>query len=396
MISSIYRLAILSTLTVGSLSAFAEDSSVLSSGVTAGSQLSAQMPEDAYSGVKGSKLTLTTTVIGKSMEDRYVNSKWGGGILDVVGERVFNDELSAKLDLTFNLAAGSFSNQYGSEGAAPLGLQLNAAFMTYKPLEAFSLELGVLVTEFSSLPSTFEANGFPGARETVTLKGDLLKASVFAMQAIPTSSTAAVQPSENGITTQVHMAGVGVTSNPDDKENLTLLAGVTAYRFRDLNTSAATDSQYLGNSVVTVGSQARFKYEFAGTETGAAVTYKFTPSTNFKLSGALIRNDQAPDGLNRGYLYAGTLVTPAGRNKLLTTSLGYFYNEGDTLPGSYAAVGKGFNNRFGNTFSIKWSNEKNKTAGYVKYARANEIDDKPYTADREIVTIGLEAAYDIL
>ena len=108
-----------------------------------------------------------------------------------------------------------------------------------------------------------------------------------------------------------------------------------------------------------------------------------------------MRNELAPEGKDRGYLYTVGFAQPLGFREV-SASIGYFYNEEDTLPASYTSSGKGSNNRFGQVARLGYSNSKENVSGYIQYTRANEIVNKPYTADRDIVVLGLEVSYDVL
>lgn len=341
-------------------------------------------------------LSISTGMLGRSLEDKYVNSKYAGATMDLSGSHAINDQLEARLAVGFFLTAGSYSNLYGSEGAAPNVVYLDEAAVTYKPLSFLSIEAGVILTEFSSLPSNLEALGFPSFRQTLHTSGDNYKAELYATQAIPTSDTAAVQATKSGITTTLQVYGLSATTNPNDQKGLTVAGSISRFEFKNLNTSAASDSSQLGNTVDGgLGPQARFRYGYAGTETGARLAYRFSNGFKSALSGAFIRNEEAPSDRNRGYMYTGALELPMGTN-VLSGSLGYFYNESDTLPASYTSSRKGSNNRFGQVGRVMLSNHKKDVSGYVQYTRANEIVNKPYTADRDIVVLGLELGYDIL
>ncbi len=381
--------------TICSLSVLASSPTFASA--TATLQAPAKSVGEIAPGAQATKLQISAGVIGKSMEDRLVNSKWAGGQLGLVGVREFFENMSGTLDLSFLMSAGTFSNQYGEEGLAPTAFWVNEASIAYQPLKILKLEGGVIPMSFSSAPSALDAPGFPALRQSLLWERETFKASLFAAQAIPTSGTRAVKPSENGITTSFTAFGasVGIGTNDRRPSPIALNTSLMRYDFRHLNASAATDSQYLGNTVVAPGSQARFKYGFGGYEATAGLKVRVTPRWSTHASGAFIRNDLAPEPNNKGYQYVGGFGWAFGEREV-TLSGGYFYNESDTIPGTYASMGKGYNNRFGNTARIGFEDKKEQISGFVQYVHSNEIEDRPYTADRSTVTFGLEAAYDVL
>jgi hypothetical protein len=344
---------------------------------------------------KDTKLTLTPGLLGRSMEDQFANSKYAGGTVNVSGSRKFGHVFTANLDVDFLLMAGSFTNQYTDEGKAPNALILNQAYVGAEITKSLTIDAGVIATSFSALPSLWEANGFPSLRETLTLDNSLFDASLFAMQSIPTSDTRTVKSTENGLNTSLNTFGLILGFGENKKAGLGLQTGLTRYQFQNLNSSAATDSQYLGNTVVAPGPQAKFKYEYAGLESAAMLRYQTQQKTTLSLSGAYIKNDQAPTDFNKGYSYAIAIETPIN-DVMVSASAGYFYNEADTLPAAYSLGARGYNNRFGQRAKIGFKNLRDDVSGFIQYTKANEIEDKAFTADRNFIVFVLEVPYEVL
>lgn len=340
------------------------------------------------------KLSMTTGITGSSREDRFVNSKYVGGIISIEGEASISDYFSSRLGLTFFLTEGSYSNRYGSEGKAPKAMYLDEALVEVRPIEQVAVQAGIVKTRISPFTSTLDANGFPGFKETVKLEGDYLKTSLMAIQAMPTSTTATVKQSESGVTTSFIAYGGEISTNPKGSDGLTLQASLARFEFNNLTSSAAKDSEGLGNSIQST-SQSRFLYGFAGTETGLGASYKFNKDTSLKIGGTFLRNDLAPEQKNKGYVYSASLSFPAFSGSL-TTSAGYYYNESDTLPATYTSGTRGFNNRFGQFGSLRHTLKKHNLSSYLRFTRVNEIEDRPTVDDRNSVSIGLEVDYDIL
>lgn len=345
---------------------------------------------------KRTEFSLSTGLLGRSMEDLYVNSKYAGGTIALSGAHRISKELSARMEVGFILSAGSYSNLYGSEGSAPNIVYIDEAAVSYRPLKNLLFEAGVILTQFSTMPSNLESLGFPSLRQAYDFGNEDTKAQIFAQQSIPTSDTAAVQATQAGITTTFLAYGAGFSTNLQKENGFGFSGSASRFEFNNLNASAATDSQLLGNSVDSAGGpQARFRYGFAGTELGAGASYRFSQGTELSLNGAFLRNELAPEGKDRGYLYTVGFAQPLGVSEV-SASIGYFYNEEDTLPASYTSSGKGSNNRFGQVARLGYTNSKENVTGFVQYTRANEIVNKPYTADRDIVVLGLEVSYDVL
>lgn len=387
--TSLYKVTLGLATCLMALAAHAEGSAVESSNIA----ISAAVPQSQVDKKIG--LELTTTLLGSSLEDQIENSKWAGGELDIVGHRKFTSYLSTRIDLTVLMSTGTYTNQYTDAGKAPNAIFLNEAVLQLDPLKFFTFEAGVIQTDFLSLPSNFQPLGFPSLRETIHIQGDVLKLSTFAMQSIPTSDSKAVQPTENGLITTLNTFGLSLGTPTEDKDDPGLAVGVTRFSFNNLNASAAQDSQYLGNTMVSPGPQPRFAYDFAGTEFGAQGKMKLTKNWSGSLNGAYLKNDLAPDGSNVGYTYSGGLtVAIAGLEYGIV--LGHFYNETDTLPASYASLSRGYNDRLGNKAVLTIEDKKQKIVGKIQYVESTPIIDMPYITDRSTLLFSLESAYEIL
>jgi hypothetical protein len=350
-----------------------------------------------------SKFKLTVGLSGSSKEDRYMNSKSAGAVFGVAGERTFTSYLSGRVEATFLMMTGSFSNRYGDEGKAPTFMAIDEAVVALKPYEymtdgmstlGVTLEAGVIPTSFSAFTSTLDANGFPGFKERLHTEGDQLKASAFAMQSMPTSGEPSVKMTESGVTTTFAAVGADIATNPKDHDGLTLKASLVRFDFRNLNESAAKDSEKKGNTIIP-GAQPRFQYEFGGYEGALGGSFKFSDGTVLLVGGTLLRNEFAPETKNKAYIYSVGLGLPLRKN-LLTTTLGYFYNESDSLPAAYQSSSRDFNNRFGQWVNVKYELEKEKVSTYLKYTRVNEIEDSPLRDDRDQISVGLEVEYEVL
>lgn len=341
------------------------------------------------------KLSMTAALMGVSSEDKVMNSKQGGPRFDLAGSHKMNSYLKGEFEMSLFVMTGSLTNRYTDEGAAPNGFMLGRALVEVTPVSWAFVQAGVLDVSFSSLLSTWDNQGFPGLKEGLVAKGDNFEATLWASQTVPTSSTKEVKSSEDGINTQLQLVGVTLSNDPDDKKDFKVKANATHFQFKNLTTSAATDSQYLGNTVTPVGSQARFVYEFEGNEFAALVGFKLGQRWKMEFSGSELRNTAAPEQLNKAQYVQGK-ISYLTNGPQLGLTVGSFANESDTLPASFTAARFANNNRFGYTVKFDSNWEKDKITTFVRYTRANEIEDKPFSADRQTISIGLEAAYELL
>ncbi len=337
---------------------------------------------------------LMTILIGRSIEDQIVNAKWMGTSFELVVDQEFQSWLKAHLDMNSFFATGSFSNLYTQEGHAPSGFLLTEASLEVDPFSFMSFKGGVLFTEFSDIHSSFQGAGFPGARAALHFKNETLSTELWTSQVIPTSDTAEVKSAENGITSRLSLVG-GNLKLGDAKSLANLKLGLTYFDFIDLTSSAAVDSQYLGNTVTLTGSQARFNYDFKGWETSGSTSIRLGSRTRIGVDGSYLKNPQAPETANLAYSYVFKLTRKFGLIDVIP-SFGYFYNESDSLPATYSRLNYSYNNRLGTIAGLATVFTKQKITAFARWLKADEIEDRPFTADRNIVTIGVEADYDIL
>lgn len=341
------------------------------------------------------KLSVNAALVGVSSEDKVMNSKQGGPRFDLAGSHKFTSYLKADIDVSLFVMTGALTNRYTNEGSAPNGFLLGRAVLEVAPVSWAYLQVGVLDVSFSSIISTWDNQGFPGLQEGLVAKTDSFEATVWASQTIPTSSTKEVRSSENGINTQLNLVGLTLSNDPNEKRDFKLQANATHFQFKNITTSAATDSIYLGNTVTPVGSQARFTYEFEGNEFAGLMGYKFTERWKMEVSGSELRNNAAPEQLNKAQYVQGKIFYKTNGPELGLT-MGSFANESDSLPAVFTSSRSANNNRFGYTVKIDSNWEKEKFTTYMRYTQANEIVDRPFSADRTTISIGLEAAYEIL
>jgi hypothetical protein len=111
--------------------------------------------------------------------------------------------------------------------------------------------------------------------------------------------------------------------------------------------------------------------------------------------GAALRNFEAPVGARDGYMVALQPKMIFGSTQV-EPNLGYFHHESDTLPAAYTSTGVGNSNREGFVVGLRTEFKDEDLALTASWVQANEVADNPYTANRTIISIGLETTYDLL
>ncbi len=336
---------------------------------------------------------LSFGVGARSLDDRLTQSDTAGAHLGLVGKRDFSPDWTANLQLDGLFYSGAADNILTGEGKPVNGVFLTEGSITWHAIQALKLKVGILTTTISTLPtSMMDTFGMPGASETLSVGGDLLKASLITRQLVPATGTLGAKYLP-GDTTPLLIINTLLLESKPIHSNFELSGALSYYNFQNLSQAFAQDSRYTGNTAIGLGSTAaQFAYDFEGLEAATEMNFKLSPRWNYSLRGAAIYNVQAPPGQNLGGL-AGTKLSYVEKTFKVGVEPLYYYNESDTLPGAFASLNLGNNNRQGPGASMTFDLPIQAISFYGSWARGNVIQSTPYQADRNLITVGAETTY---
>ncbi len=173
------------------------------------------------------------------------------------------------------------------------------------------------------------------------------------------------------------------------------LAG-TRFQFENLSTNVATDSYFLGNSLNSFEGTSRafrFRFGFMGTETAADLKQLIGPH-EANLFATRIENDQAPSNRRSGYHVGGGFKAKLG-NLTVRPHYSRFDYGADVTPAVYSLITNRYHNRSGTRIGLDLELVKEKLALKGYHIKADEKEENPYLADRDIYNLAVEAKYDL-
>lgn len=302
----------------------------------------------------------------------------------------FKSDLSAG----FQLASGQSQTVYGSETNPYTGPTIDEASFTFKPGDVLAVSAGLVGTQFNPIYSVFGGDALAGFREVLNYENGIFRTSLKGYQAVPTqlnSSNRIIDDNQDAslILTNFNIGLVGKRNE--------LMLSYSKYDFYKMASAAAEDSQYLGNTMISDEGDNNnfFRYKFQGQEValGAATTFRLDDKLSFK--GTYMKNDQAPERRNTGWMTQTAYLLNMGRYSF-RPAVTRFRLEPDVLPSFYTIGSYGYTNRDGYSGELRGGIKKYNFEGYVRYVDAKEIENKLFQSDRVSYTVGLEVKYEIL
>lgn len=241
------------------------------------------------------------------------------------------------------LRAGQFQSRF-NENFAANQIIVSDAYVDYTPLERLRLMAGVLNQgHIDSTGTVVKITGFPGLRQDIQLLGQNLCGLKFsAQQAIPTSvSLEAERTQQEAVPGFYTMSLNGCAAFG---ENLQGRVDLTHFRYENLPAVVASRSGLIGNYVNDVNTAfANFPTAFKGSIAQGQMKARLTDRSVASLGVSVIRNDEAPEGLNQAvaWFIGGQL----GNSIIFKPSYQEMYREANVAPAFYTARIGGYTNR---------------------------------------------------
>lgn len=258
------------------------------------------------------------------------------------------DTLSFDFKGGFDLETGSNNSSIIDVYAPQRQLVLRRAVIKWKPLDYFNFEVGGLRHYTSDFLIVSRAPFF-GARANINFDFYDNYTFFFSLEeSIPNNYFLAerIGTIEEEGTPHFSMQKAGVRLNGDI---LAVESFVNYYRYSNLSSGVASQSQFLGNSISGGGNNnSAFLYGFSGIQSFSRLNFHFNKNYGIDLQFTYAFNNDAPDRINKG------IATTAGLK--FFDNIVYFTNfqiDSDISPGFYASNSLGFNNTKGYDIRIK-------------------------------------------
>ncbi len=227
------------------------------------------------------------------------------------------------------------------------------AVVRFQPTDQWEIKVGTLGMNYLETP-LFLSNekSFPGVMETFRLKWGVSYLRLLTMQALPTSSSFESMRTEREpiptLTTETLQAGwLG--------SGLWELTGrLTHFRFSPLPSIVAFESSRMGNNIVgDLPATSHFMNGFDGWIWGSEVCFCYWNSTQIRLGGYQLQNNEAISGFNHGQEILLRGDFDLGGAVAFSPYHFQFFNEADTSPAYYNSGLRGHNNRQGQGFGLE-------------------------------------------
>ena len=341
--------------------------------------------------IKDLDLELSTSYSDQNSKfDKFSKQRTSIGI---VGNLSLIDNLSLKFKGGQKFENGNNKSVFNERrNTAKSGLYYKYAYLSSSFFNLVSIKAGALDNTDPKASSMLLNNGssFTGVREVFHYRARNFFLNLNATQALAQndelSSKLDVSKDEN---TKFFSEYINIGLK---HKNLSLGLGAGHFAYSRLSSSTAFNDAYYGNSVIlNTETNSSYLYSYRGINLNAYLSLTFG-QTSISAFGEYIKNDDAPEGKNKGQLAGAGLRSTLND---LTYEVKYvnFNNESDTAVSFYRNSNYK-NNYKGNEISLQL---KNKDGFYVKgsYVDRKVIDTNIALANETFASIELGKKYDL-
>lgn len=271
----------------------------------------------------------------------------GQFIRDTLANQKTQAALGLNLNLEYNLTPYfalnispriSFRNGHIQAASSTNGrensLELINASAVFSDRNYYALSAGVLdMTQVHS--GLLVASTFPAAKALIsTGEENYFAANLTVLGAVPSSATVTNNSRDYDKTPSFQSVALRVKYTGSMAEALLQLS---QYQYQDLPLNVSTDSTFLGNSGIGPDNspQTEFRYRYAGQELRTALGLKLNRALTYRFTGAVVRNQEAPIGLNSGYLIGNQVDYVMNGRWTLAPTFSYFRVEPDTTVANF-------------------------------------------------------------
>lgn len=345
------------------------------------------------------------TLMGRSLEDQFANSRWGRTIIEAnLGAR-YEDWLEGRLSVVQLLTSGAASYQMGvTESRPSSGTAVDEARLSVTPSRWSKFSAGILSIQLSPILSQMQpqaqAGGEVGVDNRWETRWGSFRGSLSANQSIPTSRDSGNLIIDEFTNPLLTTATVFAEAQ-NDNINARFRLSAAHFEYTDLLSAAAADSVRTGSTVVGMR-DVQFLYEFRGKEYAASYRQQIGLSHAFEFRASQIYNERAPSDINKGQQARIEYIRTFDKWEIVP-SLTFFRMESDALPSLYSLGAAGFTNRKGYTAGLRAIFPKERFNIFASYTNAQAIreagvvrsnaEQSTFQVDREVFTLGAEVQY---
>ena len=319
---------------------------------------------------------LKAGLAGNAIDDRQAEVRVFRFLAELQLEQEFAPNLTGKIGVGVKLETGSNNSLILDEYAPKREWSLIEGYLNWQGPASLVLRLGAINQGELNSPLLVDNSAFLGLVEEFSLwESSVHRLYFLAQQSIPNNRSLSRRMGsvEEGTPTFFHETLGFDLNHPRFK--IALLAG--RFRFSELSTQVAYNSQFMGNSVAGNSPLlTKFLYPFEGYNLSLEQEINFTPTWGGILAGQYLYNKRAPQYRNLGHR-----IRFGVRFREWRFFLENFKNESDTSPGHYNDKFYGHNNRRGKLVGVVGLFAESKLDFSLRYGRRVVIDSLPYQSN---------------
>jgi len=294
----------------------------------------------------------------------------------------------------FKYEAGNSNASFNEKRYAPSTRAVYShAYIKYAPIKPIELQAGALDNRDNEAVSIFANYGVSslGAREKLSFGTDNFKVNITATQAMP---------SNDDLSDEIGTVKEETPKFFSEMVNIELNIGAQMlyaqaghFAYQDLSSSVAYTDKFYGNTVTgTTETDSAYAYNFKGWVSTVGAKLQITKSLMVNPEAEMIKNDEAPEGLNSGRVAKLNLETEIINHKI-KASFGNFDNESDTAPAYYSKT-LYKNDYKGNFVDLRIDNPENLETTF-KFVDRKTKSNSAFIGDEKVYSLTLRKSYDI-
>ena len=277
------------------------------------------------------------------------------------------------------------------------GLFLSDSYFLISPFakksgDFFTIEVGALNQSRTMRNKVLiSGSAFPGVSEILMFSlGNFVNLTLRAQQMIPFSQVESAALSEREDTPYFLSESIKLSW---DTKNFRASAMGGLFRYSELPSAVAQQSRILGNDVIGGQNNAEFVYDFNGWFANFVLSTYLSDKFLLQLRGFLVENQGAPQTLNRGQEFFGSLRF-LGKTVWVGPYFGVFSLEPEISPAFYNASFFGNNNRDGWYVGLDvFVRQPSKMRVRIEYVSANLLNLRVFQEDQESVVLTLQTHF---
>jgi hypothetical protein len=330
-----------------------------------------------------------------SVESKQVNAKVFRYRMLFEKDFSIADNLTVNIKGGFDLEAGSNSSSVIDQYAPQNQFVLKNASLDWKPLSFFTIKAGAL-NQGKGHPLLKPNAPFIGVSEQVEL--ELTKQHSFYLK------LQQLIPNNYFLANRIGTLGDQGTPTYFDETIGTKLTGdvvslnaeVTHFKYNDLSSSVAYQSQFIGNSISGGGElNSNYLYGFEGYSIYSHLEAHFNNDFGIDLTGRFLYNDNAPDNRNSGHILSAGLKV---FDKVIY--LWNFQNKSDSSPAFYNSGATGHNNMEGYAIAFRTYSSINdinrpKLQYNIEYSHKDPIETNLFQSSEDSILVSLKKNFSI-